>query len=105
MTLSDAIRLGSMLHPQGFRLLSGVDSDGIRYTCALGAAADAVGDVYDLTRLFGKCLSHYTKPPYDAHSWTREAIADWVESVEKAMEATKEAPTEDQSLTTQEVTA
>jgi hypothetical protein len=48
MRLSEAMRLGAMLHPQGFgTLICGVDTRGdrstVRQTCALGAAWVASG--------------------------------------------------------------
>lgn len=55
MRLSEAIRLGAMLHPQSFGdLLGGVQADGfdkskIRRTCALGAAWVASGRGSEVT--------------------------------------------------------
>jgi hypothetical protein len=102
MRLSEAIRLGSMLRPQGFgHMWSGGKS------CAVGAAYEALGygdgkdvflprDLYDLliSRIF---LMPCGCTPYqlrfslvtaithlnDAHRWTRERIADWVETLER----------------------
>lgn len=96
MTLSDAIRLGAMMKPQAFGSLR--DESGA--TCAMGAAEDALGRrpyavfpkhpalravcpacAYAPTQLNG-CL--YTIAHLnDAHHWTREAIADWVEAIER----------------------
>lgn len=121
MRLSEAIRLGSMLKPQAFDYYA---FDG--GTCALGAAAEAcsidartVGQV-DIARLseqhewslekfyevpcpvcdvnHGDCddenvIAHLN----DVHRWTRERIADWVETVENKQAAT--AVTVQQSVT------
>ena len=44
MRLSEAIRLGAMMHPQAFYHEYAVDTHGkVISTCALGAAAQAVG--------------------------------------------------------------
>lgn len=111
MRLSDAIRLGAMLKPQGTgSLMQG------GHTCALGAALDAVGvfaagggfvgmyavdlrwpwigiqgrrscpacSVSTPTICCGSvaaCVIHLN----DDHRWTREAIADWVAQQEDAL--------------------
>lgn len=103
MRLSQAIRLGSMLRPQLF----GHYGNEIG-TCALGAALDAVGaldpntlqipkehfPVLDLDVVDGcpACghMSKFTRTTVqsvivhmnDGHKFTREFIADWVETVE-----------------------
>lgn len=106
MQLSEAIRLGAMTHPQGF---DHYEREG--RTCALGAAANAAGvrrancgepcvserwpflndviapcpacgDVIDVCEL-GGIITHLN----DDHRWTREAIADWVSTVEPAVVA------------------
>lgn len=124
MRLSEAIRLGAMLKPQGYTAL--VSSNG-RRTCAIGAALDACGHLHvqksselpfqwrehmafrspcpdcgsdgfvywpDEEVNLGQALttiSHLN----DEHHWTREQIADWVESVERATEpAPVETPKE-----------
>ncbi len=101
MKLSEAIRLGAMLKPQ----FKGGSTDGDR-TCALAAAADALG------------ISYYNIAPYNALEylypallvdtinpmsgrkrpleeciwtlndcgWTRESIADWLENIEAQQE-------------------
>lgn len=100
MRLSEAIRLGAMLKPQG----SGefVSADG--RSCALGAAGDAVGidaglsmqpfyvewpwierrmvqcPKCDCSSRIGNTIVHLN----DHHGWTREAIADWVAAIEPA---------------------
>jgi len=99
MKLSEAIRAGAALAPQ----VKGVFSlDG--GTCALGAAYQAIhGEppllkmtVPDLTRYLGvdmfqrvDCpVSHYSKHLFDAvidlnddFNWSRERIADWLETL------------------------
>jgi hypothetical protein len=115
MRLSEAIRLGSMLKPQGrYELVGEVEAPrgllnlrpSVLFTCALGAAADAIGvplfddtldpeDKLDETWPFlqssGTCPA--CQHPYkrtgsvvahlnDDHGWTREAIADWVATIE-----------------------
>lgn len=102
MNLSEAIRLGSMLKPQTFGSYDSGDG-----TCALEAAGNAAG-VSGRTRggldlverfpvlmdgqlrkcpecgfaavNFGQVIVHLN----DSHRWTRERIADWVETVEAA---------------------
>lgn len=107
MKLSDAIRLGAMMRPhQAFWVLFEPDTQG---SCALGAAAEAIG-ILDTTqrnrylpdkrvpnawrwvlRQIDACpacgmggrdgqdmITHLN----NVHYWTREAIADWVESIE-----------------------
>lgn len=102
MRLSDAIRLGAMLKPQGRRAMLNMFDE----TCALGAALDAVGaldiisgttDVVQQWRwvealtvrcpvcgaqdvVVLDCVIHLN----DYHRWTREAIADWVAQQEDA---------------------
>ena len=100
MTLSDAIRLGAMLLPQGF----GPDSMyAIDSSCALAAACDAVG-IERITGIAGypyaklaECFPILTVSApnrrwsitaeiwirNDSRAYTREAIADWVETLEK----------------------
>jgi hypothetical protein len=103
MKLSEAIRLGSLLRPQGFRAL--VDPYG--GSCALGAAMEATGhptkapreiepwDVFPLltSGLLFRCpRCHHTNELQgmcgiilclnDTHKWTRERIADWVATIE-----------------------
>lgn len=110
MKLSEAIRVGSKMHPQAFGNLR--DSDG---TCAVGAALEATNTfgvpIYEtfpiLTTLglscpfcpspksimgndcvkFGQIIAHIN----DVHRLSREAIAEWVETIEKKLE-TEQAP-------------
>lgn len=103
MKLSEAIRLGAMMKPQWFEKLH--DGDG---SCALGAAADAIGFVVgELFSVTGKDSIHaffkhfpemedkrncpvcglnirYSAIAHlnDFHRWTRERIADFVETLE-----------------------
>lgn len=103
MTLSDAIRLGAMLKPQAF---GGMLKDG--GTCALGAAADALGCLHSAMSPRCEIVTRYPwlsirtqtvcpacsyRPQWfdtviahlnDEHHWTREQIADWVATVEAA---------------------
>jgi len=127
LRLSEAIRLGAMLKPQG----SGADS--IRYrhvtaTCALGAACEAVGaeyreagaDLYGavsarwpwVTRALEALPNGDPWPMYythrsvaDAiytlndHGWTREQIADWVETLEAQHEPLADPVADPQPVT------
>jgi hypothetical protein len=105
LKLSEAIRLGSMLKPQGFEGMSGGTS------CAIQAAVEAAGgdsdfmyseaeERFPIIKALPACpvccgawhqftgsemwaLYHLN----DHHRWTREQIADWVESVERTHEA------------------
>lgn len=116
MRLSEAIRIGSKLRPQAYGTLS----DGIG-TCALGAAYEAVGAL-DATgalvrdshlkteQITGRYILHespcrcplafrwmvFDLVPHlnDVHKWTREAIAEWVETVENAEEQKMEKASE-----------
>lgn len=97
MLLSEAIRLGAMLRPQG-RIQFFPENN----SCALGAAMEAVGlrnacleyvSLYncDDTALLRKTfpvLACEIDPIFDVaekndEGWTRERIADWVESIER----------------------
>jgi hypothetical protein len=109
MKLSDAIRLGARLRPtQAFWVTF---ERKLNATCALGAAADAVGildtevrngytgkapeewrpiviqratcpDCHEEFRQVDSCIIHLNNEEH----WTRERIADWVEIYEhKAM--------------------
>lgn len=95
MKLSEAIRLGSMLGPQVFDGLF----DGNGGACAIGAAYLAIGQITGPLRDHFPWASHMTNQcpacPHrglingavvahlnDHHYWTREAIADWIETIE-----------------------
>jgi Zn finger protein HypA/HybF involved in hydrogenase expression len=106
--LSEAIRLGSMLHQQAFGALRILRFDGKTATCVLGAAEDAVGQRWSLQwpvhpSYEAKCPDCVAKhihvradremkvtPAHlnDVHHWTRERIADWVEQIENDWLAT-----------------
>lgn len=114
MRLSEAIRLGSLLKPQGF---GGGSADmSAMKTCAYGAANEALGanviplHVWPWLGQPGICpscggggremlLGIISVHLNDLHRWTREQIADWVETVEpKSPEA---APVEIPELISQ----
>ncbi len=102
LRLSEAMRLGAMLAPQGF----GTFRNRIGATCALGAVAEAIGGIEHL-RLVYPILDRRAEYPVadkafyggsslfdtivqlnDVHCWTRERIADWIEAeFEKEPEA------------------
>lgn len=102
LKLSEAIRLGAMLKPQGTLWLEYAGK-----TCALGAALDAVGELpqpmperqqplYDLLykrwpilsavaegqEQSGVCVGQAIATLNDGEGWTREQIAEWVEAIE-----------------------
>ena len=96
MKLSEAIRLGAMLHPQCFGGYYTTDGEGrVHATCALEAAARA-GYRDDRTVLlrpahcpacglgWTEALRAVVAHLNDHHMWTREAIADWVATYETA---------------------
>lgn len=115
MKLSEAIRLGAALKPQAF----GHAYSGAR-SCALGAAADAMGIDYYKTN-WAAVLSGFTGEYHcpvagcvdsgwmkyvgliithlnDNHRWTRERIADWVESLETQSPAGEKASLEPEAV-------
>lgn len=102
MRLSEAIRLGATMKPQAFDDF--YDDSSHEASCALGAAADAIGMTIgtddgdeiewpdEWMRVFratnrGRCpacnkkLINLDPIPHlnDDHRWTREQIADWIE--------------------------
>lgn len=117
MKLSEAIRLGSMIRPQGFGRYW---PDG-KTSCALGAAFEAGGlrdhieQAYnsDVTGLLPPIWATFLDGPQqcprcswanekiptlsvithlnDDHKWTREQIADWVATIEPS-EASEVVP-------------
>lgn len=129
MKLSEAIRLGAMLKPQGRELY--IDAG---KTCAVGAALDAIGvlDWFlaqggDPTDWFPELSRDINRPPNsrcpisgcddsdarfniastifhlnDDHRWTREQIADWVETIEHAHRPDTLEPVPVAALTPQE---
>ncbi len=92
MRLSEAIRLGAMLHPQTYRDYRTRDAHGVTGTCALGAAEEAgfpdpMTYLHELRTWCPGCPANGPLPAViahlnDQHRWTREAIADWVETIE-----------------------
>lgn len=105
MRLSDAIRLGSMLKPQG-RGPQSIEGTAVA-SCALGAASDALGIASgtvsryaELSRMYrdirGTHPARTSMNAYpaisivwelnDIYHWSRERIADWVEGLELAQE-------------------
>jgi hypothetical protein len=110
MRLSEAIRLGAMVTSPLKGAFTSVDGS----ACAIGAALIAVGQLKAGTPSYG---AHHCKeaaerlwPEFygqpqiacpvcgaqkrflvahinNAHDWTREQIADWVESIETAQES------------------
>lgn len=110
MRLSEAIRLGAMLKPQGFGSMhprEAVESQryclGIRViekSCALGAAQDAGYRGDWLTKTLAPCpgcsdgahwwITTAVMHLNDMHHWTRERIADWVETIENQQQPAAE---------------
>lgn len=96
MRLSEAIRLGSMLHPQSFGWLRAYGSDdAIVATCAMGAAEEVGCDTEEYKAGKVACpecpnlagsLYGVVVHLNDGHRWTREAIADWVATIESAQD-------------------
>lgn len=108
MKLSDAIRLGSMIRPQGFDKYW---PDG-KTSCALGAAFEAGGLRGHIEKAYNGDVTGLLPPIWatfleagqqcplcswgnqtiptlsvithlnDDHKWTRERIADWVATIE-----------------------
>lgn len=106
MRLSEAIRLGAMLKPQAFEGPSAVPLKYQTRTCALAAAADALG-LRELNiwfrpwpwpwvndehrqRVCPVCTTDQLHPAgviahlNDHHHWAREVIADFVATIEPA---------------------
>ena len=121
MKLSEAIRLGAMLYPQGRVLLFNAGR-----ACALGSALAALG-MSDFTDGCTVIRKHY---PFlktervcpacggkdsmffivgehlnDTHNWTREHIADWVQGVEDASAPTPDSNAELVAVGSQEPTS
>lgn len=118
MRLSEAIRLGAMLKPQGYGRLLDWNGD----TCALGAACEAVGirisvhqsspnnatfrrwpilrervesPMTDRHRAGRASVSVTIQSLNDSARWTREQIADWVETLESRSTEVTTAPVAD----------
>jgi len=101
--LSEAIRLGSILKPQGFGDRRDRE-DGGATACAFDAARDALGnqtgaieDIFPELKSFPlecpECQHRYSSPASvismclnDYHKWSRQRIADWVEEQERKLE-------------------
>ena len=123
MTLSDAIRLGSMLKPQGRGALH---KDG--QTCAYGAAMDAIGclpaegaecshdydalgDEWPIGNVRAECpvtflwseVGDIVTDLNDVYGWSREWIADWVETIERQHAALESPPAVDAVVTAGEL--
>lgn len=82
MKLSEAIRLGALLHPQCFdTMVLHNDSGSVVGTCALGAAAEAGFKLHTVDILLRSKITRLN----DRAGWTRERIADWVESFEPTL--------------------
>jgi hypothetical protein len=114
MKLSEALRLGAMLRPQ--QAYGALFNDSNGGTCALGAIADAVGlldtennkyygpipePIRSLWRPVANVVCASACPQCgerafgsdrvivhlnNEHKWSRERIADWIESIERAQE-------------------
>lgn len=96
LRLSEAIRRGAMLKPQAFGV---TESEG-GGTCALGGALEAIGitgrrysAASEYWPIAGAVVANPVRDDYhllfgvirelnDSHKWTREQIADWVETIE-----------------------
>src|SRR6266702_918790 len=106
MKLSEAMRLGAMLKPQGFGLFDVIRDE---LACALVAARLAIGLDKALLSEFpvlyepvDKCpscsleyqfgLSQMVVHLNDDHRWTRERIADWIEANFERDAPTQETP-------------
>ena len=112
MKLSEAIRLGSTLRPQGFGHLKYRDR-----TCAWGAALDAINmiekynkdnTIWPIEKAEVIC-PHCLQPSdllsivihlNDRCKWSREVIADWVESIENQLLSTNSSNVESTGMDT-----
>lgn len=96
MKFPDAVRLGSMLHEQCHGELFAYDGNGNLFaSCAVGAALEAIGQTRNACLYWPELMepSHCpacNEPAYinnvithlnDSHLWTREAIADWLDTI------------------------
>ena len=110
MRLSDAIRRGAKMRPQNIG--SFFSEKGSGSTCALGAAAEGCGvlgaclnssSLYPLNNRWPMMYDSHHESPCgciptgwmlhnqiahlnDIHKWSREAIAEWVETIENKQE-------------------
>lgn len=111
MRLSEGIRLGAMMKPQ-----ANTHDEYPTKSCVIQAALDSIGEDGDLTvqegyetfkKLFPIALMRVQRPDLtmqftdeicscmfvlnDCERWSRERIADWVESIENQLEQQREA--------------
>lgn len=113
MKLADAIRLGGMATKQGYGVASFLDDN---TPCALGAVRLAAG--IEATNDLGAAMALRSRFPIlssshrcpacgaveplftliwslnDSHKWTRERIADFVETIERRAVAERQPETE-----------
>ena len=98
MKLSEAMRLGALLGPQAFGQFITKDGGG----CAMGAAIQACsGAAWPVLLTYATCPACGEKNPAgaiimhlnDDHRWTREQIADWVQTVEEREAERTASPT------------
>ena len=108
LRLSEAIRLGAMMLPEVHGPMFGKRDDQICGACAIGTALYAVGTMADRMRwVINSSLSEFSRhwpwtkeyrihpidgiklsachiivTLFEMHHWTREQIADWVETIE-----------------------
>jgi hypothetical protein len=101
MKLSEAIRQGAKLRPQGFNN-SFKEIEGVIHSCAWGAAHEAITGNADVSQgaimwkthaniVTTSVINPVTKKPRilslvitdlnDAHKWSREQIADWLKEI------------------------
>jgi hypothetical protein len=105
MKLSEAIRLGALLKPQGFGMIFRQKTG---ESCAIGAALDAIGrlpfatdesSAYRHWPILYRTIEHpihyhletdvlnAITDLNDEERWTREQIADWVDTIEAQHES------------------
>ena len=107
MRLSDAMRIGAAIRPQCQGGMFRTSSKGIKYSCAVGAIMEGLTGRSDITvddflyatfPIFSKKVScpvnHQTMMVptaslgaiiihlNDNHGWTRERIADWIDTID-----------------------
>jgi hypothetical protein len=123
MKLSEAIRMNGMMKPQGFGPDSIISTDA---PCALGGALQSVGShprsqmdaLWAVADKWPWSIAQYNTCPVcdslfyqrpiraiiwhlnDDHEWTRQQIADWVETVEP-QEVAEVVPVVEEVLTHQ----
>ncbi len=107
IALSAAMRLGAMVHPQAFGAIQRHGLSGeVVATCAMGAAVVASGVKENLYHVWPYLVTTRTCPACammncgvglifhlnDTHFWSRERIADWIETWEAALTAARVEP-------------